>query len=275
MDEEQKFCECGCGEVVKPGRRFVQSHHHRCRSEETRKLFSEVRKGKKANLSEEGRRKLSEQCKARVGEKHPMFGKKHSEETKRKYSEDRKGKKRPESVSRFISERNLRWWSDPEYREKMTQFLDMMHQNNFGRKHSQESKDKMSASHSGEKHFFFGKKHKEETKLKMSLSKIGKYDGDKNPMWNGGSSLQKYPSIWVNREFKKSLKERDGFKCQNPDCKENSKKITLHHIDYNKTNNEPNNLITLCHACNCRANVNRSYWQTFYTNIMTKIAPKI
>lgn len=47
----------------------------------------------------------------------------------------------------------------------------------IGALHSEETKEKMSASRRGEKNGFFGKKHSEETKRKMSECKVG----DKNP----------------------------------------------------------------------------------------------
>ena len=40
--------------------------------------------------------------------------------------------------------------------------------------------------------------------------------------------------------------------------------LHIHHIDYNKTNCNKNNLITLCVACNGKANFNRDYWLNFY-----------
>lgn len=45
---------------------------------------------------------------------------------------------------------------------------------NFGKKHSEETKLKMSLAQTREKHAMFGKKHSPETKLKMSLSRKGK-----------------------------------------------------------------------------------------------------
>jgi hypothetical protein len=44
----------------------------------------------------------------------------------------------------------------------------------YGKKHSEESKAKMSAIKTGELHPFYGKKHSEETKAKMSAIRTGK-----------------------------------------------------------------------------------------------------
>ena len=54
----------------------------------------------------------------------------------------------------------------------------------FGKKHTEESKDRIKKNHAdfkGEKGPFFGRKHTEEAKRKNAESKIGKYDGAKNP----------------------------------------------------------------------------------------------
>lgn len=47
---------------------------------------------------------ISRAARKRVGELHPMFGKKHSEETKAKWSKDRKGKKHSEETKKKMSE---------------------------------------------------------------------------------------------------------------------------------------------------------------------------
>lgn len=94
--------------------------------------------------------------------------------------------------------------------------------------------------------------------------------GDRNPNWKGGISCEPYCDVWLDKEFKESIKERDNYECQNPDCWGTSERLTIHHIDYNKKNCRPNNLITLCNSCNVRANKNRKYWQEFYNNVLCK-----
>jgi len=37
-------------------------------------------------------------------------------------------------------------------------------------------------------------------------------------------------------------------------------KLKRNHIDYNKKNCNPDNLITLCHSCHSKTNHNRNYW---------------
>jgi len=86
--------------------------------------------------------------------------------------------------------------------------------------------------------------------------------------WKGGISAEPYCPIWLDEDYKKSIKERDNYKCQNPYCWGTHSKLFLHHINYNKQECGPQNLITLCCSCNSRANINRDYWQNLYEGIM-------
>jgi hypothetical protein len=42
------------------------------------------------------------------------------------------------------------------------------------------------------------------------------------------------------------------------------KKLQIHHIDYNKKNNNLNNLISLCLSCHTKTGFNRSYWEKYF-----------
>jgi len=88
--------------------------------------------------------------------------------------------------------------------------------------------------------------------------------------WQGGISCEPYCDAWADKDFKESIKERDNYICQNPDCWGSSKKLTVHHIDYVKKNCSPTNLITLCNSCNSRANVDREWHTSWYQIIMNK-----
>ena len=95
-----------------------------------------------------------------------------------------------------------------------------------------------------------------------------KYSGSGNPNWKGGISCEPYCDVWLDKEFKESVLERDSDRCQNPDCWGTSKRLTVHHIDYNKKNCGPGNLITLCRSCNARANFDRELHKNWYSNLM-------
>jgi len=89
---------------------------------------------------------------------------------------------------------------------------------------------------------------------------------EKNPNWKGGLSFIEYPLGW-NLTFKEQIRNRDGYKCQvcgMPEC-ENTRRLDIHHKDYNKLNLKPDNLISLCMRCHRKTNFNREYWVKFFS----------
>ena len=109
----------------------------------------------------------------------------------------------------------------------------------------------------------------EERKKERSKLYKGKFSGELSSSWQGGKSFEEY-GIEFNKELKQAIKNRDFNICQTPGCM-NTDCLDVHHIDYNKQNNNPENLIILCKSCHMKTNVekNRSYFTEFYTNIAT------
>lgn len=99
----------------------------------------------------------------------------------------------------------------------------------------------------GSKNPFYGKRHSPELQAQIA----SKITGDKHPNWKGGVSTLPY-GIGFTRKFKRLIRERDGNKCQR--CgktrMQNWRALEIHHIDSNKSNNNPDNLITVCSSCN-------------------------
>jgi hypothetical protein len=161
-----------------------------------------------------------------IGIKRPI----RSEEWKRKLSESHKGK--------FVGERHPRW----------------------GVKLSDETKKRISESEKG-------KKDSSEVRLKKSLARIG----DKNPAWKGGVSYEPYSHDWTDF-LKESIRLRDLFICQECGIHQHElqdnwhKKLDVHHIDYNKKNCSPDNLISLCRPCHIKTNYSRDYWLGYFKN---------
>lgn len=147
----------------------------------------------------------------------------------------------------------------------------------LGKKRSKETREKISKSlkgrFTGEDHPMYGINHTDEVKVKMSMCKIG----DNHWNWKGGISNDPYCEVWKDKEYKSDIKKRDENRCQNPFCRKikSTYGINLHHIDYNKQNCRPENLIAICHSCNVRANYERSFWQFFYTNLILAKINKI
>ena len=148
--------------------------------------------------------------------------------------------------------------------------------------------------HAGEKHPMYGKHHTPESRLKNSLAHIGvtqspelikkRFDsragyshstetkskigfansGDKNGMWEGGISREEYPAVFWKKCFKDMIRDRDNRMCQICGTPEMGKALDIHHIDYDKRNVDPGNLISLCHRCHGKTNFNRSKWVAFF-----------
>jgi len=98
-----------------------------------------------------------------------------------------------------------------------------------------------------------------ETRKKMSISHIGKTCGEKSGMWKGGTSYEPYSIDWT-KTLKRSIRERDHYICQI--CSMEGHQV--HHIDYNKKDCNPNNLITLCRRCHSLTNNNRESWINYF-----------
>src|SRR3990170_4135877 len=117
-------------------------------------------------------------------------------------------------------------------------------ESNKGQKRTEESRQKMRESH-------LGKKYTEETKKIWSKQKKGEnnpmYDthrfGELSTNWQNGKSFEIYPPEF-NKGFKQQILERDNYTCQDPNCEHKSNTLDAHHIDYDKKNNIPENVIT-------------------------------
>lgn len=177
---------------------------------------------------------------ASYGENNPFYGKKHTEETRKKQSKAKKGKKLSEE-----HKLNLQANSKNQLGENNAM---------FGRY--------------GENNPNYGKKRSEGFKQKLREIRRTK-TGILSSNWNNGSSFEPYAPEF-NKELKQQILERDNYTCQYPDCKENHKRLHVHHIDYDKKNNNPENLITLGVSCHARTNGknNRQYWTEFYQQIV-------
>ena len=135
-----------------------------------------------------------------------------------------------------------------------------------------EVKRKLSLSrrgkYAGANCYWWGRTLSLEHKRKISETKSRAQTGAENPNWRGGTSLGPYAEGWYG--LKKRIRTRDQHVCQIPGCSkgENGRHHDVHHIDYNKNNDNLDNLITLCLPCHRRTNGNREYWMQYFSEIM-------
>jgi len=133
----------------------------------------------------------------------------------------------------------------------------------------------------GHKKGMTGKKHKSITRLKICNTLTGKkhskerkeknrqsHLGDKHWNWQNGKSFEEYSIDWTD-DLKESIRKRDNYICQECGIHQDelsgwNKKLDVHHVDYDKNNLNPNNLIALCRSCHTKTNYNRKYWIEYF-----------
>lgn len=62
------------------------------------------------------------------------------------------------------------------------------------------------------------------------------------------------------RQLREEIRARDGYRCRLCGAPPIRRGLHVHHIDYQKDNTLPENLITLCQPCHSRTNFNRNHW---------------
>lgn len=138
--------------------------------------------------------------------------------------------------------------------------------------HSEEAKEKIRKNHA---RYWEGKKRDLETKKKVSDTVLKlwtnpeyreKHEGENHPQWSYGASFLPYTQDWTE-DLKDSIRKRDDYQCKI--CllsqEEQGRKLDVHHIDYDKTNCDPSNLVSLCDSCHAKTGFgNRERWKMFF-----------
>lgn len=78
--------------------------------------------------------------------------------------------------------------------------------------------------------------------------------GTGNLNWRHGKEARRYGSDW-RLALKKKIRKRDNYTCQSCFTKQLDDAVMqhhVHHIDFDRNNNSPENLITLCVLCHIR-----------------------
>jgi len=128
-------------------------------------------------------------------------------------------------------------------------------------------KDKLKCIICGNEFYDYKSNHKSDkvhcSKKCVAITKSNNSRGEKSHYWQGGIYLDPYPREWRNT-LKESIRERDKYTCQICGINKVSYSLSVHHIDYNKENLCPDNLISLCKKCHVKTNSNRDMWIKFF-----------
>jgi len=102
---------------------------------------------------------------------------------------------------------------------------------------------------------FSGHSHTEDAKDRISKSLVGQMAGEDNPGYIHGQAMVGYAGTGFYM-IKYRIRERDGHTCQI--CFktriEEGKELAVHHTDYDKSNADDSNLVTLCNRCHSKTN---------------------
>lgn len=210
------------------------------------------RKSKRCRSCAHQGRNLSEETHRKSVEGHK--GKRHSLESRRKISMWHKGKPLSEETRWRMSKAHRGTIASAEIRNKISE-------GQKGHTVSLITRSKISAANKGRSF-----------SAEVCRKRSDAVKGDKNPSWRGGISYLLYPPDF-DAGLKLQIRGRDHYKCQFPDCGKNAS-LYVHHIDYDKQNNNQENLITLCNSCHSKVNFNRGYWAGLFQGIMLGLMAK-
>ena len=213
-------------------------------SEETRAKLVQSHIGKHPTVEQN-----MKNSNAHKGESNHFYGKRHTEESLLKMSKVHSGVHLTEEHKAKISKANK------------------------GRAISEEARLKNAKTHTGIL-------HTEATKNKLRQITLNQWQnvefrkqrlGENNSNWLGGKSFEPYGSDF-NKQLKELIRVRDAYICQLCGVPETEicRKLGVHHIDYTKINNMPNNLISLCPVCHTKVNRNREYWADYFRNLLNQ-----
>jgi len=191
------------------------------------------------------------------------LGSKNSEEHRRRISIANKGK-----TNALMSEYRKTHTMTKEQRQKAVR----TRLKNGSYKKTEEQKKvlhfallgKNKGKKSDRKGLTYSQYYKPEVVQRMLTLKSGKNH------WSWNDKRERtYPIIWTNT-LKRSIRERDKYVCQLCFEQQTETVFDIHHIDYNKNNCNPDNLVTLCRNCHMKTNCkDKQYWITHFTS--TKI----
>lgn len=149
-----------------------------------------------------------------------------------------------------VKERRKEAWASPEVRERQSRAVkEACARPKVKEKRCRASKENMA---------------KPEVRKKISASLAG----PKSSNWKGGISFEPYCPKFT-RQLKDEIRAAFGYKCYLCPHIQNGRRLSIHHVDYDKNdicNGKKWPLIPLCTKCHAKTNHNRWYWFNLLMN---------
>jgi len=134
-----------------------------------------------------------------------------------------------------------------------------------GRIQTEASKKKISIGNTGKARTFEARKKYSAIKQDIPIEE-----------WKGFKTFYPYTSDF-NENFKQSIRKRDNNVCikcgktAEQEFMDFNRKMTVHHVNYDKKISLPENCCTVCMRCNIEANKNRKSWTKFYQSLLSEL----
>ena len=228
---ERQLCKCGCGELANFGKRFIKGHHLRGdknpmkNSEIAKQHGDKIRGGKNPAKRPEVRDKIS---KANVGRVGGFLGKIHTNESNIKRSKSLRDKE----IDQFVIDNQGKYFCECGCGEGII----------IKRRYYNVGIPKFISGHNSK--------------------------GFNNSHWNGGISFEIYPkefSIKLKKYIRDKYNNCDYISGLHKNICNNGRNCDVHHIDYNKKNNNENNFVPLSKSNHTKtSNSNRFFWKCLF-----------
>lgn len=237
--------------------------HRKPHSEETKRKISEAIRAKHKHMTAEQKEKQSNSLKKSY----------QTEKGRQRILKTIERNKSKENIDKVVATRKAK--GNYKHTDATKQKL---REANLGKKQSKEQCERQSARQKGRVSPNKGNVYTDAQRQRMSLALKASWEkntekkaamsirmsGKNNPGYIDGRSKEDYTEAF-DEALKKRIHKRDGHACQ--ECgkrkEKQRRKLSVHHIDYDKKNNEDDNLITLCQVCHSKTNHNRKYWQSY------------
>ena len=231
--------------------------------------------------TKETKQKMSEKIQGRIPWNKGLKGViKDSEETKEKKRQARLGKKHTEATKKKIGDKHKNKVVSEETRKKLSEYnLGKTYEQIYGEEKAEETRKKLSDSH---KRLWENEEYRKQRleyfqsdewkQIRSEAQKILWQNEKYREMMSDGDNESDYDKGWTE-ELREFIRQRDNFTCQECGVTQDKlgRKLSVHHIDFNKQDCSEENLISLCNSCHALTKA-KGFREIFIEKYIAQIA---